>query len=163
MNEYDILLFTETWNSKCQNVDISEYEHVSCSRPKFNRKAKRHSGGVLVFYKDRSINMLEVVDLNCNGIIWFKLKKEFFGNDRDLFLCCCYIPPEGSSVYKNANSSLYDFDFFDQLNCDIVKYRYHGDVYITGDLNSRIGIKADFVSDIHLDRYIDLPNSDLHV
>ena len=107
--------------------------------------------------------MLSLEELNQNGIILFKLKKEYFSNDSDIFFCCCYIPPDGSNVYKNVNSSLYEFDFFEYLNNDIVKYRLLGDVYLTGDLNSRVGQKADYVDNVNLDRYVDLPDSDLNV
>jgi len=75
------------------------------------------------------------MELNQNGIIWFKLKREYFGNDSDIFFCYCYNPPDGPNVYKNVNSSLSDFDFFEHLNNDIMKYRLLGDVFLTGDLN----------------------------
>jgi hypothetical protein len=68
-----------------------------------------------------------------------------------------HIPPEESNVYKNVSSNLYQFDFFEQLNTDISHYSFLGDVFLTGDLNSRTGQKPDFVQDINLDRYIDLP------
>ena len=35
-----------------------------------------------------------------------------------------------------------------------------GDVYICGDLNSRTGSLPDFVEEIGLDRFVDLPDSD---
>ena len=139
---------------------IPGYEYISCSRPKFNKKAKRHSGGVIVYYKEKIRNLVELVELNYNGIIWIKLKRQLFRNDRDIFLCCCYIPPEGSNVYKNVNSSLYDFDFFEKLSTDVGKYRIHGDVYLTGDFNARVGVKADYVNNENLDRYVDLPDTD---
>ena len=80
----------------------------------------------------------------------------------------CYIPPHDSAVYRNVNSSLYEFDFFEHLNTCIRKYSDLGDVYLSGDLNSRTGDQPDYIHDISLDRYIDLPDAsrctfDLHV
>ena len=67
------------------------------------------------------------------------------------------IPPDDSSVYKNVNSSLFEFDFFEFLNNEIRKYNDLGDVYLLGDLNSRTGELPDFVPNINLDRYVDMP------
>jgi hypothetical protein len=43
-------------------------------RPKFHNRAKRESGGLIIFYKNINENALELVF--SNGIIWFKLKHQ---------------------------------------------------------------------------------------
>ena len=157
MNDYDILLLTETWNSNLSNTKIDGYESFNCSRPKSNKKAKRDSGGVIVYYKQRYRNYLQLISINTNGLVWFKLKKEIGNFENDLILCLCYIPPEGSSVYRNENSDLYDYDFFESLNNDIIRYSELGTIYLAGDFNSRTGSELDFVPDIGLDRFVDVP------
>ena len=155
--DFDILLFTETWNSKYANLTIDGYESFDCPRPNFNSKAKRNSGGISVFFKVKYKNYIDLVSINEKGVIWFKLKKEFSCSQNDLYFCLSYIPPEGSSLYKNINSSLFEFDFFESLNNEIRLYNDLGDVYLLGDLNSRSGELPDFVSNINLDRYVNMP------
>ena len=53
ISSYDIIILTETWNAKSTNIKIDNYECFSCPRPKCNNKAKRHSGGVIVYYKKK--------------------------------------------------------------------------------------------------------------
>ena len=57
--------------------------NCNCPRPKFNRKAKRDSGGIIVYFKNKFINHIELVKVNQNGIIWFKLKKTFLLAEND--------------------------------------------------------------------------------
>jgi hypothetical protein len=167
VSKYDILLFCETWHSNISNIDIKGFESFNCPRPKYNRRAQRHSGGVIVYFKSELRNKLQLVSINTKGIIWFKLKKECFSLSDDLFVCTCYIPPEDSKLYKNPNSSLFEFDFFECLNIDIKKYSNLGEVCVTGDLNSRTADHFDFIENINLDRFVNLPlstyDSEVHV
>ena len=155
-------MFSETWHTKTSNINIDGYNYFSCPRPKFNRKAKRDSGGVIVYFKQKFTNYIELINSNQNGIIWFKLNKKLLLTDNDAYICTCYVPPEESTVYKNINSSLFEFDFFEHLNNNIRHYSNLGDVYLNGDLNSRTGLLSDCVDNIHLDRYVDMPYDDLY-
>ena len=161
ISNYDILIFTETWLAKSTNVNIDNYLCFSCPRPKYNKKAKRHSGGVILYYKKKYFGYIKLISENERGILWFKLSKTYFGTENDLLICSCYVPPEGSDVYKNRHSQLFEYDFFDQLSIDILNYSQLGDIMLTGDFNSRIGQKSDLVENINLDRYIDMPINDL--
>ena len=96
MCKLDILLFTETWHEKKTNLSIEGYDCFSCPQPKSNSRAKRGSGGVVVYFRHRLKNYVHFVELNQNSAIWFKLSKELFNFDVDLYLCLCYIPPEDS-------------------------------------------------------------------
>ena len=67
------------------------------------------------------------------------------------------------NVYPKFYSNIVLFENFDYFDCssdEIRHYAYMGDVYICGDLNSRTGSVPDFVEEIGLDRYVDLPDSD---
>lgn len=153
-------MLTECWNSNLSNVDIKGYDCFECPRPKINRKAKRDSGGVIVYFKEIYRNAVELVSLNVNGILWFKLKKEYSKCENDQYFCVCYIPPEDSAVYRHVNSPLFDFDFFEHLNTELRKYSDLGDIYLLGDLNSRTGEEPDFISDLQLDRYVCMPENE---
>ena len=143
--DYDILLFTECWHSKLSNINIDGYSCFSCPRPKFNSKAKRNSGGVVVYFKNKLLNYIELVSLHANGYIWFKLKKQFLHTENDAFICACYIPPQDSSVYRNINSTLFEYDFFQHISNDIRHYTNLGDVYLYGDMNARTGLGMAFI------------------
>ena len=64
MKSYDLLCLTETWNSKTTNIEINSYERFSCPRPKCNQKAKRESGGVIVYYRKTLSKGIEPVQQN---------------------------------------------------------------------------------------------------
>ena len=157
INNHDVLLLTECWNSTDSNLNIKGYDMFTCPRPKWNRRAKRNSGGVVVYYKSIYKNVIEKVSINPKGILWFRIKTE--SSLQDIYVCLCYIPPEDSKVYKNTTSLLFEYDFFQQLNSDIRKYSEKGKVYITGDFNSRTGEQLDFVPEMHLERYLDVPTN----
>ena len=128
ISSYDIVLLTETWTSKFSNLKIKNFEYFHGPRPNSKRKAKRSSGGIVIYYKDSFVNKIELVNINPKGIIWIKFKKEHFGCEKDIYLCTCYIPPEDSNVYKDVNSTLFEFDFFEQLNEDIRNYSNLGKI-----------------------------------
>ena len=79
MCKLDILLFTETWHEKKTNLSIQGYDCFSCPRPKFNSRAKRDSGGIVVYFSLK--NYVHLVELNQNSAIRFKLSKELFNFD----------------------------------------------------------------------------------
>lgn len=118
--------------------------------------SRRDSGGIAVYFKTYLSNLIQLVKINTSGILWFKL----ITRERDLFIGVCYIPPEGSSVYRCTNSPLFQLDFFDILDVDIQTYSTLGDIYLCGDLNSRTGVCPDYVDDINLSRFIDVPVTD---
>ena len=96
------------------------------------------------------------IDYKC--ILWFKLKKEPFSFDDDTYVCVCYIPPENSQVYRNTNSGLFEFDLFEKINDDILKISERGQIFLTGDTNSRVGERPDYIDRLNIDRYVDIPD-----
>lgn len=80
------MLLTETWNHKHKNVNIENYEVFSCPRPKYNKKAKRYSGGVVIYYKTKFSGHIELINLDEKGIVWIKLKKTYFGSLNDIYI-----------------------------------------------------------------------------
>ena len=160
-NSYDVLIFTETWHAKTTNIKLDNFDSFSCPRPKCNRKAKRDSGGVIVYFKKTISSGVVLSKINEKGIIWFKLKASYFSTKNDVYVCACYIPPSDSKVYTSTISPLFEFDFFDEIAGDIRNFAQNGDIMLTGDFNSRVGQKSDLIEDINLDRYVDLPEHDV--
>ena len=81
-----------------------------CPRPNFSRNAKR--GGVIVYHKSNYDKYISLVETNSNGYRWFKVSKEILYNSQDAYICVCYVPPEDSNVFRNADSPLHAFCFF---------------------------------------------------
>jgi hypothetical protein len=69
ISEYDILVFTETWNCNTTNIDIKGYDHFNCPRPKTNKSARRYSGGIVVYYRKSLECKISLVKINRNGIL----------------------------------------------------------------------------------------------
>ena len=85
-----------------------------------------------------------------------KLKHELFNSERDRFICLTYryIPPEDSSIYKNQNSNLFRFDFFQNLTNDVLQYGDNGEILLCGDFNTRRGTKVDYIENLNLGRLL---------
>ena len=51
--EYDIICLTETWTCKNSRIELNGYSNPIHSYRRFqNRRAKRASGGIIVYIKD---------------------------------------------------------------------------------------------------------------
>jgi exonuclease III len=159
ISSYDLCLFSETWLSKtnCKSINVDGYKFIHCQGHKFNKRAKRHDGGVSIMYKTQLEHGIKSEKIRDQGIIWIKLDKTVFNLDKDVFICLCYIPPDKSVFYHHSNN----FDFFTEIESDILHYGEIGTVYICGDLNARTATIDDFVNNIHLDKYLDSFPDDL--
>ena len=78
-----------------------------------------------------------------------KFDRTYFGLDKDIFLCACYIPPEGSNIYKHNQAKVNPFNIIED---EIMKYKQKGNVLLMGDLNARSGVLDDFVDKDNDDR-----------
>ena len=99
------------------------YRDYSQIRPK-HKNAIRHSGGILAKQIVRpGIKLFE----NTEGFLWFKLDKNFFQTDNDIFLCGAYIPPKNTT--KNI---LAKTDYFGNFEKAILKYKEKGNINFRG-------------------------------
>lgn len=67
---YDILMFTETWHSSIANVNIDGFVYFDCMRKNNNRKAKRESGDIVVYFKSHLSQFIQLVE---------KIQREYYG------------------------------------------------------------------------------------
>ena len=84
--------------------------------------------------------------------MWYNLDYDFERDipfDDDVFICNMYIPPNVSKVFSST-----DFDLFEQLEIDIVRYNDLGKVYVSDDFNSRTSDSLDYFD---FDKYLDEP------
>ena len=99
---YDILFLTEAWNNQYTNSNIQGYSVHSGPRPRCSKRAKRDSGGIVIYCKNKLSNGIEFVKMDNRGIVWLKMKKTFFNFENDQYFCICYIPPEKSKLYTDV-------------------------------------------------------------
>lgn len=135
--KYDINIILETWKGSDSSLNLSEFKTLQKCRSK-HKRSKRFSEGIIILYKTKlhkGIQELQDVTTSQNRI-WFKLEKDFFGLEKDLFVCACYIPPLNSPYYK---------DDFSILEGEISQLSGRGNILVIGDLNARIADKLDFI------------------
>ena len=120
----------ESWLTENQSIKIEDYEYFRSDRHK-GKLSKRGHGGVVVFFKKEIKKGLTKIKSKNMDNIWVKLSKKFFGLNNDTYLLCSYIPPAESKFQK-------DYDIFNNLDIEISSFASRGDIFIIGDLNSRI-------------------------
>lgn len=143
-NNIDILCLQETWTNSDSKIEMNNYVMYHKPRPFKHKKAKRNSGGIVVFIKDALHKGIQLVLTDSDGIMWFKLDKEFFSFEDDLYLCCAYLPPEKSQVYSVISNNEH---IFDKLTQNITTFQILGKVIIMGDLNARTAVAPDYIMD----------------
>ena len=127
----DFLLIQESWLKHKEKVFVPNFSHFKANR-KQNKKARRGSGGLILFYKNvlqKGVTREKSSDEKHS--IWIKCDKNFFNLSQDLYLASVYYPPQNSSSNKpNIHESI-----FNNLQKDTNKYQSKGDVLILGDFN----------------------------
>ena len=133
----DINILLETWKGECKDNNILGYNCISKSRKK-KRKAKRHSGGIIIYYrKEYEKGITHIVNgTNSQNRLWLKLSKEFFGFQENVYLCAVYVPPVTSNYFEND---------LNLLENEISSFSNSGKVILMGDFNARTGQNPDFI------------------
>ena len=147
---HDIIILSETFANN-DALHIQGYKCKNIFYSKKHKKAKRHSGGVSVLIKSNIGNFISPVKTTAEHFIWLKISKQLTGYPQDTFCCCAYIPPYGSPYYTTHP----DINLFDCLSGDITHFGKLGHVLVSGDLNSRLGNKADTLLDAEINLHVD--------
>ena len=89
--QHDIICLTESWTNKKSIIDLNGYSRPIHSYRRYqHRRAKRSSGGIIIYIKDTIRKGVSLVrnDLDC--IVWLKLDKTYFKNESDIYLAVIY-------------------------------------------------------------------------
>ena len=81
--------------------------------------------------------------------MWIEIDKNVFSHNTDVYIGHAYRKPTATTCFRFKNDN---FDFFEQLESDFIKYDNLGFVFITGDMNCRT---ADEYVFILYDKYLD--------
>ena len=141
LTKYDIIFLYETWCSNSSVIELNEYKSINLFRKFQHKKAKRNSGGIVVYLKDYLVPGIELVRNDFDTIIWLKLKKDFFQFSEDIYLSGVYIWCENSPAYN-----VHNVDLFQVLEDDINFFSNIGSVYVVGDFNARVGNRLDYIN-----------------
>ena len=100
-------MLSETTRKDDSKLNLVNYWDFSQIRPK-GKKAGRYSGGITLLVKTYLRKGVKIID-NSEGLLWFKLSKDFFNLRDDLYICAAYIPPQ------NSKNMLAKTDYFNNL------------------------------------------------
>ena len=141
MYKFDFICLCETWQDNDDNISLHGYKQFTSHRSMKHKKARRSSGGVAVLVRNNISKGVTRVKSASDDIIWLKLDKKFFGINKDIYLCCCYLIPQNSSTF-----TWNDIDICDILDTEVSKYGTFGDILLCGDLNARTGNLLDYIA-----------------
>ena len=152
IERHHIIVFTETFSSKDSTpIHLPGFISKNVFRKKKHKKASRNSGGLSVLTKNELSKFVTPVRVTSEHFIWLKINKSLTGYEKDLYLCGAYIPPNGSPYYESHP----DLDIFSNLTNDIAYFSRTGHILITGDLNSRLGLRSDLPAFDRFDNSLD--------
>ena len=92
------------------------------------------SGGIMCFLKNSIKNGVEILTSESDDLLWIKLLKDFFGFEKDVYICGVYISPDENNavVYANLDKRPYEI-----LLDETARFNELGDVALVGDFNAR--------------------------
>ena len=99
VNSHDIFVILESWlgsDDICPYID--GFLNFRSERKK-KRKARRHSGGIIVYIRKSIAKGVQKIESSSTEAIWIKLDKLYFGLYKDLYLCAQCIAPRNSPSY----------------------------------------------------------------
>ncbi|MES9885080.1 MAG: endonuclease/exonuclease/phosphatase family protein, partial [Sedimenticola sp.] len=137
----DIIFLLESWTDVDSDIDLSGYTCFNFYRKFKHKKAKRNSGGIVVYIKDCVKCGVTVVRSHHDTIVWLKLAKTFFSFARDMYVCGSYIWGDDSPANRYV-----DADLFQLLQDDINYFQELGRIFVTGDFNGRVGHRLDYIA-----------------
>ena len=84
--------------------------------------------------------------------MWWKLDKQFFNLEEDIYVCSVYIPPSNSKHFGKSS-----IDPYSELQSNLIKYSRPGKVMLMGDFNSRKGQLSESIdeNDMSASQFID--------
>lgn len=141
IERYDLAFLAETHlghDSQVTTIGSFLYHPVCRAVTKSNN---RYFGGIAILRKPSLKTHVKILKNTNPDYQWIKLEKDFFGFQKDFFICVVYYPPSPSSYTKKLEN-----DILDGIEKDLSSYSKLGDVLICGDLNARVGTLPDYIA-----------------
>ena len=100
---------TETWTNEFSDLNFTGFQsYVLHRKLKKKRNAKRESGGIAIFIREKFALSDTLVFQDEDDILWIKISGQTFDLDRDLYICLCYVLPDGSSRQSIVETNIFD-------------------------------------------------------
>ena len=114
-----IFSLIETWHTKndVNELEIAGYKCYNICRPRNSDTKGRPSGGIAVYIKDSIRDGVAKCTSQSTENIFLKLKKDFFGLNRNIILGAAYCAPNKSTYLKRLQIDPYE-DLENQM-CDL--------------------------------------------
>ena len=135
----DIVMFCESWTRASNELRVEGFAKPFCIHRKRKKGAKRDSGGIVCYFRNKCANGVSVVDWSFDDGFCFKLDKHIFKTNDDVFLLCVYMP-SNTSTREDINDRV---NCYDELSDQVARISKKGVVVIVGDFNARSGVKKD--------------------
>ena len=131
--DHDIICLQETKTDDLDTINLPGFIFHMKNRQKYGKK----SGGIILAYKEKLNNHLELLETDSKYTFWFKLSSVFSKIDEDVVFGIVYIPPE-NSVYHQP-------DTFDQVENEIRSFSQNFKyICLLGDFNGRTADEPDY-------------------
>ena len=140
----DILCLQETHvgPSETQSLTVEGFRIIPFHRKKSENN--RFFGGSMLLIRKELMRGIKIIDSYGGDVIWLKLKKEFFGLEKDLLFCFAYVPPSTSPYTKTLG-----YEPLDKIEEDISRFKIDNNFILADDFNAKTNTVSDFVSDIN--------------
>ena len=86
LTEYDFIVLLESWTCNISKSKLDGHHCFDMYRKYRHRKARRNSGGIVVYVRNEDTNDITLVRNNHTTTVWFKFDKRY--------LCCCCVSME---------------------------------------------------------------------
>lgn len=151
IKSFDLFCAVETFTSNQFDFStlFSDYIHFHVAGKKLSVRGRR-SGGVAVLLKKKWADLVTQITCEIDNTVCLRLDKAIFSLDKDVLFLSIYIPPYGSSYYRQADTDC-------NIRCleDFVLSRLNtGDdcyLMLAGDFNARISDWNGFTGSLHDD------------
>ena len=130
-----------------EELSIPGYHCLSFKNRKKNSKSNTAAGGIAIFVKQNLVKLFSVIELGNDDAIWVKLKKEFVGEDRDIYIATCYFSPSKGQVHEREIAKITE---------NIMFLNSKGHVIINGDLNAKTSNLEDTIVPDKSDELFDI-------
>lgn len=142
VSKLHVISLVETWcDSGKPHHDIPGFVCISKSNRKKHKKARRNSGGIIMYAKNSIARGVSKIASSHQDIIWAKFDKTFFNLKKDTYVGIIYFSPE----YSSSNNIEDLNERYSKLLRNIEHYSKLGNILIQGDFNAYTNTCKDFV------------------
>jgi exonuclease III len=141
-SDADFITVNETHLKGNECPALQGYQWIGFNRKLQHKNAVRAFGGVGLFVKQAISEdfSIKVIDKSYDGILATEFVQKQSGFK--MVFITCYLPPEHSKWGRDSTS------FFGHITNEIYKYEEVDLIIVTGDVNARIGKKADYIQNV---------------